>query len=117
MPVPRNNMQLDYSRWQQNLIGVLQVDISYTSQIEIGNVSAAAKTSINYGSDIIFSIAPRTKITLDARLAFRNKGDPDNAWKPYASSIVERMLDCSIDKVDIFICIVLLLNICFFACI
>jgi len=37
MPVPRNSMQLDYSRWQQNLIGVLQVDISYTSQIEIGN--------------------------------------------------------------------------------
>lgn len=37
MPVPRNSMQLDYSRWQQNLIGVLQVDISYTNQIEIGN--------------------------------------------------------------------------------
>ncbi|KAL6265526.1 protein wntless [Pogonomyrmex barbatus] len=77
MPVPRNSMQLDYSRWQQNLIGVLQVDISYISQIEV---------------------APRTKITLDARLAYRNKGDPDNAWKPYAASIVERILDCSIDK-------------------
>lgn len=44
MPVPRNNMPLDYSRWQQNLIGVLQVDISYTNQIEIGNVFAAIKT-------------------------------------------------------------------------
>ncbi|XP_011151645.1 protein wntless [Harpegnathos saltator] len=77
MPVPRNSMQLDYSRWQQNLIGVLQVDIVYNSQIEI---------------------APRTKITLDARLAYRNKGDPDDAWKPYASSIVERILDCSIDN-------------------
>ena len=39
MPVPRNSMQLDYSRWQQNLIGVLQVDIVYHSQIEIGNSS------------------------------------------------------------------------------
>ncbi|XP_020295180.1 protein wntless [Pseudomyrmex gracilis] len=77
MPVPRSNMQLDYSRWQQNLIGVLQVDISYTSQIQI---------------------ASRTKITLDARLAYRNKGDSDDAWKPYASSVVERNLDCSIDK-------------------
>ncbi|XP_060816966.1 protein wntless [Bombus pascuorum] len=76
MPVPRSSMQLDYSRWQQNLIGVLQVDIVYHSQIEI---------------------APRTKITLDARLAYRNKGDPDDAWKPYAASVVERMLDCSID--------------------
>ena len=37
MPVPRNSMQLDYSRWQQNLIGVLQVDIIYHSQIEIGD--------------------------------------------------------------------------------
>nr|XP_034196601.1 protein wntless isoform X2 [Osmia lignaria] len=63
-------------RWQQNLIGVLQVDIVYHSQIEI---------------------APRTKITLDARLAYRNKGDPDDAWKPYAASVVERILDCSID--------------------
>lgn len=51
MPVPRNSMQLDYSRWQQNLIGVLQVDISYTNQIEIGNVSASVKT-FNYDSNI-----------------------------------------------------------------
>ncbi|XP_050459588.1 protein wntless [Cataglyphis hispanica] len=77
MPVPRNNKQLDYSRWQQNLIGVLQVDISYNSQIQI---------------------ASRTKITLDARLAYRNKNDPEDMWKPYAASIVERILDCSIDK-------------------
>ncbi|KAG7206268.1 hypothetical protein KM043_003652 [Ampulex compressa] len=76
MPVPRNKRPLDYSRWQQNLIGVLQVDIVYHSQIQI---------------------APRTKITLDARLAYRNKGDPDDAWKPYAASVVERILDCSID--------------------
>lgn len=39
MPVPRNSLQLDYSRWQQNLIGVLQVDISYISHVEIGNIT------------------------------------------------------------------------------
>lgn len=39
MPVPRNNLDLDYSRWQQNLIGVLQVDIRYNSEVEIGNIS------------------------------------------------------------------------------
>lgn len=61
------------------------------------------KTFVNYNSNIALSIAPRTKITLDARLAYRNKGDPDNAWKPYAASIVERILDCSIDKVDIYL--------------
>jgi len=47
-------------------------------------------------------VAPRTKLTLDARLAYRNKGDPDNAWKPYAASTVERILDCSIDNVTTF---------------
>lgn len=47
-----------------------------------------------------FFIDLRTKITLDARLAYRNKGDPDDAWKPYASSTVERILDCSIDNVN-----------------
>ncbi|XP_024942910.1 protein wntless isoform X2 [Cephus cinctus] len=76
MPIPRANEVLDYSRWQQNLIGVLQVDITYHSQMEI---------------------APKTKITLDARLAYRNKGDPDDAWKPYGASVVERILECSID--------------------
>lgn len=52
--------------------------------------------------------APRTKITLDARLAYRNKGDPDDAWKPYASSVVERNLDCSIDKVYAISLVILL---------
>ncbi len=29
LPHRKNNMTLDFSRWQQNLIGVLQVDIAY----------------------------------------------------------------------------------------
>lgn len=40
---------------------------------------------------------------MDARLAYRNKGDPDDGWKPYATSVVERILDCSIDDVNIII--------------
>ena len=39
-------------------------------------------------------------MTIDARLAYRNKGDPENEWKHYASSVVERNLDCSIEKVS-----------------
>lgn len=75
IPVPRNNMTLDYSRWQQNLIGVLQFDIVYHPDAEMEE---------------------RVVITIDARLAYRNKGDPDDAWKHYASSVEERMLDCTI---------------------
>ncbi|CAG9131634.1 unnamed protein product [Plutella xylostella] len=76
MPVPRESMTLDYSRWQQNLIGVLQVDIRYHSQMEV---------------------KPRSIITVDARLAYRNKGDPDDAWKLYTQSVEKRHLDCDID--------------------
>lgn len=75
IPLPRNNMTLDYSRWQQNLIGVLQFDIEYHSDAEMEE---------------------RFLVTIDARLAYRNKGDPDDAWKHYASSVEERMLDCTV---------------------
>lgn len=76
MPVPRDNMYLDYSRWQQNLIGVIQLDIAYHSMMEI---------------------RPHSTITIDARLAYRNKGDPEDQWKLYAQSIEQRTLDCDID--------------------
>ncbi|XP_046405904.1 protein wntless [Ischnura elegans] len=77
IPLPRDNTILDYSRWQQNLIGVLQLDISYHPDTEM---------------------ARHTIITLDARLGYRNRGDPDDAWKHYASSVEERTLECSMDK-------------------
>lgn len=77
MPIPRENRILDYSRWQQNLIGVLQADIRYHSQMEID---------------------PRIILTIDARLAYRNKGDPDDAWKLYTRSVEKRYLDCTIDN-------------------
>ena len=77
IPLPRNNMTLDYSRWQQNLIGVLQLDIAYYQDAEMDE---------------------RVLLTIDARLAYRNKEDPDDAWEHYASSVEERMLDCTINE-------------------
>ncbi|XP_053694928.1 protein wntless [Sabethes cyaneus] len=78
MPLPREGRQLDYSRWQQNLIGVLQTDIAYDANI---------------------LLKPHTKVTFDARLAYRNKGDPDQGWKYLASSVETRNLDCAADNV------------------
>ncbi|XP_001603834.1 protein wntless [Nasonia vitripennis] len=77
MPTPYNKQVFDYSRWQHSLIGVLQVDMMYHSHIVV---------------------PPTTKLTFDARLAYRNKGDPEDAWKHYASSVIERNLDCAIDN-------------------
>ncbi|XP_063369700.1 protein wntless [Cydia amplana] len=75
MPMPRENRILDFSRWQQNLIGVLQVDIQYHAEMEV---------------------QPRSLITIDARLAYRNKGDPEDEWKLYTQSVEKRHLDCDI---------------------
>lgn len=80
MPLPREGNNLDYSRWQQNLIGILQTDIAYKEDV---------------------MLEPQTVVTIDARLAYRNKGDADNDWKHYSSSLEQRELDCSGDHVRI----------------
>lgn len=75
MPHPREGITLDYSRWQQNLIGILQVDFAYHSDFEMDS---------------------RVEMTLDAKLGYRNKGDPDGDWKYYASSVEQRTLECGL---------------------
>lgn len=80
MPLPREGRALDYSRWQQNLIGVLQADISYHPNVVMDTESI---------------------ITIDARLAYRNKNDPDNGWKHHSSSLEKRNLECTTEIVSI----------------
>jgi hypothetical protein len=41
----------------------------------------------------------RVHLLIDARLGYRNKGDPPGQWKEYASSFANRNLDCDIDEV------------------
>lgn len=77
MPLPREGKNLDYSRWQQNLIGILQTDISYDQKI--------------YNE-------PNSEISLDMRMAYRNKEDPEDEWKYYASSMEKRDLSCHADN-------------------
>ena len=77
MPLPRDNVQIDFSRWQQTLMTVLSMDIEY----EDG-----------------FDHDARVHLLINARLGYRNKGDPPHAWKEYAHSFVHRNLDCDIDE-------------------
>lgn len=79
MPLPREGKVLDYSRWQQNLIGILQTDIAYHKNVLLD---------------------PHTIVTLDARMAYRNKGEADNDWKYYASALEQRDLDCTGENVS-----------------
>nr|XP_045599833.1 protein wntless-like isoform X3 [Procambarus clarkii] len=75
-PSPKDKRLLDYSRWQQNLIAMMHLDILYDEEAQFD---------------------PRAMMTIEARLGYRNKRDPEDKWTEYASSTEERRLDCSID--------------------
>ncbi|GAB6031384.1 hypothetical protein CHUAL_009166 [Chamberlinius hualienensis] len=77
MPLPKEGIDLEYSRWFQNFIGVLQFDIEYNKKD---------------------SIDGKPSLTLDARLGYRNKDDHEGDWNLLADSVEERELDCSIDE-------------------
>ena len=69
-------------RWQQNLIGLIAFDFSSEGE---------KNERIN------------TTITIDSRLGYRNKGDPEDEygiteWKEYASRVENRSLDCVKDR-------------------
>jgi len=75
LPLPRGKTDLDYSRWMQNLIGILQIDVTYFKEWEV--------------------MEPRVPVTIEARLSYRNKGDAPDDWKLYANSTESRTMDCS----------------------
>lgn len=77
MPLPRNKVAIDYSRWQQNLIGVLSMDIEYEDGVDHDS---------------------RVHLLLNSRLGYKNKGEAPDTWHEYASSFVHRNLDCEIDE-------------------
>ncbi|XP_064087800.1 protein wntless-like [Macrobrachium nipponense] len=76
IPTPKDGKMLDYSRWQQNLIAILTMDVLYNEEEQVD---------------------PDAVMTIEARLGYRNKGEAENKWTEYATSIEQRQLDCSID--------------------
>ncbi|XP_040576781.1 protein wntless [Lepeophtheirus salmonis] len=78
LPLPKENSSLDFSRWQQTLIGILSADIVYEDEVERES---------------------RVPLMMDVRLGYRNKRDAPGDWKEYASSSVARNLDCDIDEI------------------
>lgn len=43
--------------------------------------------------------AEKTVVTIDAKMAYRDKEDKDDEWKYYASSREERILECTMKEV------------------
>lgn len=70
---------LDFSRWQQNLVGILQFDLLYHSNMN--------------------ALSFITELTIDARLAYRNKeaNGKRSEWKYFAHSEEKRVMECNLD--------------------
>lgn len=45
----------------------------------------------------------RVPVTIEARLGYRNKGDPPGQWKEYASSNETRTMDCTPPNVQVLV--------------
>ncbi|KAK4470126.1 hypothetical protein MN116_005710 [Schistosoma mekongi] len=74
-PHPRDGMDLRMTRWFQQVIGVLMLDIKQKYSKELEN----------------------TQITFDLRLGYRNHNDPKHVWHELARSVEVRPLKCSLD--------------------
>lgn len=76
-PGPRVRQDLDYSRWMQNLIGILQLDIVY---------------------DPINPMKENPLLLLEVKLGYRNKHDPPDEWTLIAKSTEERQHKCDLNS-------------------
>ena len=72
----RKDRYLDFTRWQQNLIGVLQLDID---------------------NDDKYEMLHDATLELNVRLGYKNKGDKTHEWTLLAASVEERRLRCELD--------------------
>lgn len=61
-----------FSRWQQNLVGVLQVELVHIP---------------------LLTLDPIVELTLDAKLGYKDEGDTE--WHHYANAVEKRLMDCS----------------------
>ncbi|KAG5864223.1 hypothetical protein JTB14_035282 [Gonioctena quinquepunctata] len=71
--------QSDFSRWHQNLVGVLQIDMVYQNEHKL--------------------LDPTIELTLDSRLAFSNR-KPDGSrtpWEYYTHAEEKRFMECTFD--------------------
>ncbi|XP_067679551.1 protein wntless homolog isoform X1 [Haliotis asinina] len=76
LPLPRGGKQLDMSRWFQNVIAVIQIDIGYSEKNPIG---------------------PDPVLRMFASIGYRDKHDKEDDWKVLARATEDRHLECHLD--------------------
>lgn len=87
LPLPREGIQLDYSRWMSNLLTILIPDVMYDERIRDTQM-LGDKDSFN------------TTVKMQVRLAVKNSGDKN--WKEYGrKDVLKRTISCRIDKTKV----------------
>ncbi|KAK6178724.1 hypothetical protein SNE40_011241 [Patella caerulea] len=76
IPYPRDHKQLDMSRWFQNMLTVLQMDIEHRPTNPI---------------------LENATMKMEVRLGYRNKNDNETDWKELISTSINRPLHCEIN--------------------
>ncbi len=90
LPLPREGIQLDYSRWMQNLLTILIPDVIYDERIEDKRFGGRGDQRIN------------ATVKMKIRLGVRNIGD--QYWKEYATKDgLKRTITCKIEDPKVFI--------------
>ncbi|CDW60280.1 Integral membrane protein [Trichuris trichiura] len=79
MPNPRDDVQLEYSRWFQSLLGLLLIETEYSENPQ-------------------WKMGKNPELRLEVRMGYRNRDDPPDAWHELISTTISRMLRCSIDQ-------------------
>ncbi|CAI9739344.1 Hypothetical predicted protein [Octopus vulgaris] len=77
IPGPKGGKQLDMSRWFQNIIAVLQLEIAY---------------------DENHPMLENATLEMEVKLGYRDLHEGPTDWKLLAESVETRKLDCSIDE-------------------
>ncbi|XP_076462861.1 protein wntless homolog isoform X2 [Babylonia areolata] len=79
LPLPRDDTQLQMSRWFQTMHTVIDIKVEYDPKNPLPDDK-------------------KPELMLDTTLYRRDASDGDQDWKEYASAKVSRRLDCTIDE-------------------
>ncbi|KAK0059222.1 protein wntless [Biomphalaria pfeifferi] len=78
LPLPKEGIDLDMSRWFQNLIAVMDVNVEYDE-------------------DNPYPENNKPEMLIEAKLFYRDKEDDESDWKLLTESSEQRKLDCTIE--------------------
>lgn len=70
MPLPKKGMHLEFSRWQQNLIGVLSLDIEYEKEVIENQRKNGILFSPSFLLDLTFQISHQCRWNVKHGLSY-----------------------------------------------